>query len=258
MKKTLIGSMIAVVMAGSAMASDAPPSLSEALKQSLPGVSIDSIKKTPVKGVYELSAGNEVAYVSEDGRYMFQGILFDMKERINLTESRLNGVREKAIKELSDNDTIVYPAKGKHKHTITVFTDPSCPYCHKLHAEIPEMNKQGVTVRYVLFPRAGIESPVGKQIADMICAKDQRKEIDKAFSEQAQTPDFAATKPSCDIAKRMLDTGTRMANQMGVQGTPFIVASNGTAIPGYRPASDIVKVLESENQNQGKQNAAKQ
>ena len=53
---------------------------------------------------------------------------------------------------------IVFPAE-KERHTITVFTDLDCGYCRKLHKEIDQFNAEGITVRYLMFPRAGVGSP---------------------------------------------------------------------------------------------------
>ena len=67
---------------------------------------------------------------------------------------------------------VVYPAIGETKSHITVFTDTTCPYCHKLHAEVPELNKRGIEVRYVAFPRQGLGSPGDEQLQAVWCSKD--------------------------------------------------------------------------------------
>ena len=45
------------------------------------------------------------------------------------------------------------PAKGY----INVFTDITCGYCRKLHLEMDDLNRRGVEVRYLAFPR-GVSS----------------------------------------------------------------------------------------------------
>ena len=42
---------------------------------------------------------------------------------------------------------IVYKA-AQEKHVITVFTDITCGYRHKLHEEMKDYNALGITVRY--------------------------------------------------------------------------------------------------------------
>ncbi|STY61469.1 Thiol:disulfide interchange protein DsbC precursor [Mannheimia haemolytica] len=55
------------------------------------------------------------------------------------------------------NEMIVYPAKNE-KHVITVFMDITCHYCHLLHTKIKEYNDLGITIRYLAFPRGGMNT----------------------------------------------------------------------------------------------------
>ena len=51
---------------------------------------------------------------------------------------------------------IVYKAPNE-KHSITVFTDISCGYCRKLHRELNDLLDAGITVKYLAFPRGGLQ-----------------------------------------------------------------------------------------------------
>ena len=57
---------------------------------------------------------------------------------------------------------IVYPAKNE-KHVVTVFMDITCHYCHLLHQQLKEYNDLGIAVRYLAFPRAGMNNQTAKQ-----------------------------------------------------------------------------------------------
>lgn len=210
--------------------------LGKKLKETMPGLPLTSVTATPVPGIYEVVAGSDVVYMTGDGRYMFQGVLVDFEQRKNLTEERLSAIRLDLLKQVKDEDTIIFAPQGEVKHTVTVFTDPSCPYCRKLHNEVPELNKQGVKVRYVLYPRAGLDSPVGKSSVGIMCAKDRKAELDKSLGGQS------VSLPACD--KHPLNQQIELGVRMGLEGTPFIVTEGGQVIPGYRPAADLVKVLE--------------
>ena len=112
------------------------------------------MRPSPMQGIYEVTMGADIAYVSADGRYLINGDLYEVDSRKNLTEARRVEVRSKALAKLDERDMIMFsPAPAKH--TITVFTDVECGYCRKLHSEIDELNKLGVRVRYVAYPRAG-------------------------------------------------------------------------------------------------------
>ncbi|HAH80198.1 MAG TPA: protein-disulfide isomerase, partial [Gammaproteobacteria bacterium] len=37
-------------------------------------------------------------------------------------------------------------------------TDVDCGYCRKLHNEMAQINELGIEVRYLAYPRAGVDS----------------------------------------------------------------------------------------------------
>jgi len=219
MKRVVAMSSLILVMGLTAMplawADAAGDSLAAKLKAAMPGIPLTSVAPTPVAGIYEVVAGSDVIYMSADGKYMFQGVLVDFDARKNLTEARRGGIRADLLKQLKDEDTIVYAPMGTPKHTITVFTDPSCPYCRKLHAEVPELVKNGVKVRQVLYPRAGLDSPIGKTSIGIMCAKDRKAEMDKSLAGQTLTLPVCDTHP---LAKQL-----ELGGALGLEGTPYIV-----------------------------------
>ena len=133
---------------------------------------VESITASPMGGLYEVKLkGSRVLYASADGQFVVQGYLFQLKDGkpVNLTEKTERLGISKLINGIPVAETVVYPAIGETKTHITVFTDTTCPYCHKLHAEVPELNKLGVEVRYVAFPRQGLGSPGDEQLQAVWC-----------------------------------------------------------------------------------------
>ncbi|MEW6765743.1 MAG: DsbC family protein [Pseudomonadota bacterium] len=240
MNRLILASAIALAATlsplSTAWADAGADALTKKLKESMPGMPLQSVTPTPVAGIYEVVAGPDVVYMTADGRYMFQGVLLDFEQRKNLTEDRRAALRIDLLKQVKDEDTVIFAPQGAVKHTITVFTDPSCPYCRKLHNEVPELNRQGVKVRYVMYPRAGLDSPIGKSSIGIMCAKDRKAELDKSLSGQS------VSLPACD--KHPLAGQLALGEQMGLEGTPFIVTESGHVMPGYRPASDLIRVLD--------------
>jgi len=239
MKRVVVMSSLVVAVGLTAMslawADAAGDALAVKLKAALPGIPLTSVTPTPVEGIYEVVAGSDVIYMSADGKYMFQGVLIDFEARKNLTEARRVGIRADLIKQVKDEDTIVYAPMGAPKHTITIFTDPSCPYCRKMHAEVPELVKNGVKVRYVLYPRAGLDSPIGKTSIGIMCAKDPKAELDKSLAGQT------VNLPVCD--KHNLAKILELGQMLGLEGTPYGVTDNGTVIGGYLPAAKLLETL---------------
>ena len=222
-----------------ANASPATDDLSQKLLKSMPGLTIDNIKPSVIPGLYEVLSGGDVAYVTADGVHMIQGTLFNIPERKNLSENTLSLQRAKAIQALPDTSLIVYKAKGKEQHVITVFTDPSCPYCHRLHDEIPKLNDLGVTVRYALYARGGEGTLTSRQLSEVMCSSDPKAAIDRFFA----NPQLNASGASCAKAEG-LEAIVRTSNKVGLKGTPHIVTSTGFANSGYMPAVELVRTIQ--------------
>ncbi len=202
----------------------------------VPGMSPNSIKPTPVKGLYEVVYGAQVMYLSEDGRYMFRGNLIDLDQREDLTEKTQSKARKLALSEVSEDEMIVFLPKTKEtRHIVTIFTDIDCPYCRKLHAEMDEYSKAGIKVRYLMFPRMGIDSPAYKKAVSVWCANDKNQALTEA-KQGKSVPSKSCNNP--------IQSQMELGQMIGVSGTPAIVLENGDLVPGYRPASELAYILE--------------
>ncbi len=230
----LLGSTLA---SGLAVADEAvdTKALGEKLKP-LFGETPDVIKKTPVEGIYEAVFGMELIYVSADGRYFFSGDMIDGQTRTNMSEKARTSARKAEMHSNSAKGAITFKAKGEEKHVLSVFTDVTCPFCTKLHKEVPKLNEAGVTVNYLAYPRAGVGSGSYKQMVNIWCADDQQDALTKAKEGTAVDAN------SCDnpVANHFA-----LGQKIGVSGTPALVTDEGALIPGYRPAEQLVKMLDS-------------
>ncbi|MGE8415375.1 MAG: DsbC family protein [Pseudomonas sp.] len=199
-------------------------------------VPVESITASPLSGLYEVKLkGSRVLYASADGQFVVQGYLFQLKDGkpVNLTEKTERLGISKLINGIPVAETVVYPAIGETKTHITVFTDTTCPYCHKLHAEIPALNKAGVEVRYVAFPRQGLGSPGDEQLQAVWCSADKKAAMDKMVDGK----EIKAAKCANPVSKQFA-----LGQSIGVNGTPAIVLADGQVIPGYQPAPQIAKL----------------
>lgn len=125
-----------------------------ALAKAMPSVKVDSIKPSEIKGLFEVMVGADLFYVSEEGKYLLQGHLIDLASRTDLTEEKLSGARLAALDKVGEKNMIIFKPKiGKYQ--VSVFTDIDCGYCRKLHSEIDQYLAEGITVRYLFYPRAG-------------------------------------------------------------------------------------------------------
>jgi thiol:disulfide interchange protein DsbC len=235
--RTTFGVMSLVLVAHSAHAENDTEKLKASLQERLTEISISELKPSPVKGLYEMVFGTRVAYVSADGRYMLTGDLIDLESRRNLTAQRRGGVVLKAIDALGEANMIVI-GPAKPKRTLTVFTDVDCPYCARLHLEVPKLTQAGVKVRYLLYPRAGKDTETYKRAVAVWCADDRVKAVGIAKS---------GGKLAMKTCTNPVDEHVRLGQEVGVQGTPTIVMDDGRVLPGYAPAAELLAALGLQN-----------
>ena len=173
-------------------------------------------------------------FVSNDGRYMIYGRLFDLKDGlVEITGNGLNSFRKEQLSDLAV-DAITYPAKGKEKYNIYVFTDITCGYCRKMHRQIEEYQEAGITVNYLAFPRS---PEAGVSMQRIWCAKDNVKALTDAKLKNE------ITTAQCEGKNDTVQSQHEIGMKFGVRGTPAMVLENGALMPGYRTPKDLVEVL---------------
>ncbi len=207
------------------------------LSKVLPDLPVKSIQKSELEGVYQVvTEAGETLFFSQDGRYFIAGDLYslDNNRLQNLSEKKREQIRADKVASIPGDDKIVFPAQGKLKGKISVFTDIDCGYCRKLHKEVPELNKQGVEVSYLAYPRAGEFSESYNKYVSAYCAEDKLLAMTKAKNGQPIAPKV------CD---NHVTEQYNLGREMGISGTPAIILENGTLIPGYVSADKIVKAL---------------
>lgn len=224
MKKFLTALLCA--MAANAMADD---SAIKSKLQALGAKNVD-IKNSPISGIKTAVTDEGIIYVTEDGKYAFQGKLYELTNKGpvdvagKLLMDKLNSYK---------NEMIVYPAKNE-KYVVTVFMDITCHYCHLLHQQLKEYNDLGITVRYLAFPRNGMRSETAKQMEAIWTAKDPVFALNEA--ENGRPPKEVKTP---NIVKKHYELGI----QFGVTGTPSVITSNGEIIGGYLKPADLLAAL---------------
>lgn len=202
-------------------------------------IGIESVRPSPAPGIVEVQVINgPLLYATEDGGYFFlNGDLHQVSVSgaVNLTEERRSLARKEQLAAVSLEDMVVFSPKGETRDYVSVFTDVTCFYCQKLHREVDQLNAKGVEVRYLAFPRGGINSDGAKKLATAWCADDQQTTL----TELKAGMDL----PVNDCADSPIAAQYQLGQEMGVSGTPAIITSSGMMIPGYRPAADLIVVL---------------
>ncbi|NOX09980.1 MAG: thioredoxin fold domain-containing protein [Gammaproteobacteria bacterium] len=234
MKKTFILALLLVSQTLLAASDDA--AVRAALRSINPGVQPSSVTPSSVNGLYEVVNGPRLFYVTSDGKYMIQGDVIDIKKRENITEARRVDIRVGAVDAIGEDKMIIF-APEKTDHTITVFTDIDCGYCRKLHGEMDELNALGIKVRYLFYPRSGVNTSSYYKAVTVWCSDDQKQALTDSKS--------GVTLPRKDCSNPVKQH-MAMGEMLGVSGTPTILLENGRIIPGYVPAKRLLKIMEKE------------
>ena len=151
-----------------------------ALLKLLPaGSKLDDLRPSPIAGIYEFTQGAEISYLTADGKYFIDGNLYDMKSRDNLTEALRTHARIALIDAVPESQMLIFSPPNP-KYTITVFTDVDCAYCRKLHSQMAELNRLGIRVRYMFFPRTGPGTESWKKAEVVWCSPNRNEALTRA------------------------------------------------------------------------------
>jgi thiol:disulfide interchange protein DsbC len=208
----------------------------EKLQKNFPGLSPDLVSASPVAGVYEVIIGAKLLYITEDARYLLDARIIDLNRKADISTPRINAVHLLALRRLGTDRMIRFdPPKDKTRYTVTVFTDLDCPYCRKMHAQIAEYNALGIAIHYLLYPRAGLNSPSYHKAVSVWCSDDRKAALTKAKT-GAVIPAKTCDNP---VVKHMA-----LGEQMGIRGTPSVVFPNGEVVMSYIPPKKMIQMLE--------------
>jgi thiol:disulfide interchange protein DsbC len=194
----------------------------KAMSALAPNVKIDAVQESAVPGFYEAIAGGEFVYVTKDGKYIIDGNAYDVETRHDLTADARARVRKDALDKVGPDKRIVFspPAPLAPKHTITVFTDVDCPFCRRFHQQIAAYNAKGIAVDYLFYPLS-IHPGADKKAEAVWCSQDRPN---------AFTAAMAGKDPGKATCPNPVGELTDLAKNLGIGGTPTVIAEDGTQI----------------------------
>lgn len=240
------------LFANSAIAAENPPTTSSvsavgvsgelrdlvvlSLERSFPSLVILAVVKTPMPSIVALELdGGQIVYASANGDFLLAGDMYQLQPKvINLAQARRSERRMARMNQVPTAEMIIFSPTGETKSHINVFTDVDCGYCRKLHLEVPALNARGIEVRYLAFPRSGLDTPTYEKIVSAWCAKDPNAAL-TALKAGRSIPTKQCDNPVADQYA--------LGQRVGVTGTPAIVTATGKLLPGYMPAADLAETL---------------
>lgn len=199
---------------------------------------ITDISPSPIPGILQVTSDVTVFYATTDGKYILFGDMLDPnlnRKNWSLTDKAMRALRAKALAAIPLQDMIIYPATTTKVGNAYVFTDIDCSYCQKMQRNIKEYTDQGIEIRYLAFPRSGINTPSYKKEVAIWCAPDKAAAYTNAI-ENKIIPEKTCSK---NPVKQQLELGEKL----GVSGTPTIFLDNGTRIGGMVDAKNLLKIM---------------
>jgi len=215
-----------------------PPAVESALRKNLPErmpnfPKIDEISRTPIAGMFEVRIGTDLFYTDAEGNYIINGEMMDTRNRVNLTEERMNKLLAIDFSQLPVKDAFTI-VRGNGKRKLAVFEDPNCGYCKRFERDLQKIDN--VTVYMFLYPILGPDS-VEKSKA-VWCARDRGRSWQDWM---VRSEPLAKPEGSCDTS--VLARNTEFGRKHKITGTPTLIFTDGSRVPGAIAAADIEKLL---------------
>ncbi len=239
--KFLVCLLSVFCLAGVALADTRPGTdevaVKAAVEKKFPGMKIDSLQKTQYGELYEaVMEGNQIFYTDKNANYILVGNLIDAKTQRNVTEARMRDLTQVKF------DTLplawaIKQVKGNGKRKMAVFSDPDCPFCKRLDAELAKVTD--VTIYIFLYPIASLHPQSADKARAVWCASDRVK----AWEDLMQKGIVPQTGGKCENpVEKIAELGSRLK----VNGTPTIIFADGMRVPGMVPAANLEKLLNGE------------
>jgi thiol:disulfide interchange protein DsbC len=234
MFKILILLLLSVSLAHAAETDKTAASIKNTLKKNYEQLigPVSQVNKSPIPGLYEVITGDHIFYTDKAAQYLIDGSMFDLKARRNLTEERARVLFAVDFSKLP-LDLAVKRVKGNGSRKMAYFADPNCSYCKKLEHELQSVSD--VTLYLFLYP---IFDGSAEKVQNIWCSADKAKTWEDLMLNGVQPP--AVAKCDTPTAKVMA-----LGKNLKVNGTPALIFANGVINPGYLPAAELEKALNS-------------
>ena len=211
-----------------AAASADASTLVERLQALYPSTRFGAIHPTAWPGVFEVAMGANLAYVDATGRYFLFGHLYDMRQQRDLTAERKDAMARIDFGSLPLADALT-EVRGKGTRTLAIFSDPDCPYCRRLEAELRGLDD--VTIHTFLMPLASLHPAARGKAVSVWCATDRLASWQALMLRDSLPPQADCPHP--------VDRNVALGEQLGINGTPTLIAGDGRVLAGAASRDQI-------------------
>ena len=227
----ILGAAFSLPSAAQTAAQSVAPSatsMTERLQALYPATRFGAVNSTPWPGVFEVVMGANLAYVDETGQYFLFGHFYDMKAQRDLTAERKDSLARVEFSSLPLVDA-VKEVRGTGARTLAIFSDPDCPYCRRLEAEMKSLTD--ITIYTFLMPIASLHPEARSKAIAVWCSKDRVAAWHALM--------WRDEKISAKECPHPVDRNVALGDRLGISGTPTLVAADGRVLPGAASNAQI-------------------
>lgn len=209
------------------------------LKELVPDVKILEVGNAPVKGLCEIALETNgrkgIVYTDPSKKYIISGSILEIATKTNLTQERLSDLNRIDVSQVPLGNAIVMGDK-EAKHRVIVFSDPDCPYCSKLHEEMKKVVQKRNDIAFFikLYPLPFHKGAYAKS-KSIVCEKSLAL-LEDAYAKKSL--------PEAKCETTALEDNIKLAEELGIRGTPAIILPNGSLIPGYKDADSLISLID--------------
>jgi len=177
--------------------------------------------------------------LSDDGQYITDGEIsvIENGQFVGLDEEFEALKNQSVFASLDKSQLITYPATTTERAVIYVADDVNCPYCRRLHQQVPSLNAKGVTVNVIGYP---IYEASPKQMRGIWCQANEdsrRQAFDEAMLQGEMTPAPA----SCNTDH--VTPNREKAAGLAVMATPAIYREDGVLYQASFESPEFLEFL---------------
>lgn len=202
---------------------------------------VSYITESDNKGSYfvVLSDGSNT-YYTKGSDNMVVGDIFNIKTKKNVSESLKGGYNLKVLEAFEDSEKIFYLSDKENADMVTIYTDPTCGFCRKIHENIEKYNELGISIAYIPFPRGDEGTRPYEELKQVWCSNDRKESLNLAKHDKANQIKSNIQNDCVATVRKGVETG----HKLQVRGTPSIYTENGYNIPGFVEPEKLREVID--------------
>ena len=199
-----------------------------------------SVELSPVGGLWVVGIvkdGNKwPVYVDFSKKFLINGQVIRLATKENVTDTQATEMSRVDVATIPLDYAIVIgdPKAGTR---IIVFSDPDCHFCGMLHEETKKVvaRNPGIAFFVKLYSRVNSPTTARKALSVVCAGSGAAKLLDDAYAGKA------LPEPACKTT--VVDETFRLAEKLGIRGTPTMILPDGRIARGFRDADAIVALL---------------